>query len=164
VRPALNDVDNACDREAAWLAQVDTLPSLLSVNGGPFKIVQSYLNRTPETRVPALYVTRSEIDDDRESNQRIVPRYDFVLRINWPVDLGSGMGEASQRSLDVAIKLVLQRIRGLVGDKSHGGRFLSVGENPRRVRVLYDDPEKGLEDSLLTARILYSADELEITG
>jgi hypothetical protein len=160
----VNDIDDACDREAAWLTQVDTLPALLTVNGGPFKVVQPYIPRTPDTRVPALYVTRSEVDDDRESNVRIVPRYDFVLHIDWPVDLGSGQGEASQRNLDVAIKLVIQRIRGLPNDKSHGGRFMSVGENPRRVRVLYDDPVKGLADSLLTARILYSADELEING
>lgn len=160
----MNDIDDACDREAAWLTQVDTLPALLAVNGGPFKIIQPYLPRTPETRVPALYVTRSEVDDDREANVLIMPRYDFVLRVQWPVDLGSGQGEASQRAFDVALKLVVQRIRGLINDKSHGGRFNSVGENPRRVRVLYDDPEKGLADSLLTARILYSADELEIPG
>jgi hypothetical protein len=160
----MSDVADAVDREAAWLTQVDTLPALPAESGGPFRVVQAYMPRTPETRVPALYVTRSEIDDDRESNVRLVPKYDFVLRINWPVDLGSGQGEASQRNLDAAVQLVLQRIRGLPGDKSHGGRFQSVGENPRRVRVVYDDPEKGLADAALTARILYSADELEING
>lgn len=158
------DTSTAPEREAAFLANTgDGLPELLAVNGGPWQIIQPRWSRTPPGRKTRIYVLRSETDDDRTANQRIVPTYDFQLRLYWPAALGTGQAEAAQVAFDRAIELLLRRIRGFPADKSHGGRFQSVGENPRRVRVVYDDPEKTLTDGAeLTARATYSADDFEI--
>jgi hypothetical protein len=50
-------------------------------------------------------------------------------------------------------------------DKTHGGRFLSVAEDPAEVGVDFADPEPSLRDRAdLTCVVSYSADDFEING
>lgn len=157
---------DAVDREQAWLTSFgDGLPALLAAAGGPFDVVQAYLRRTPQGRAKQLYVTRRHLREERFAHPRRMPRYQFELRIIWPLSSNSGAAEDSQRALDAAVDLVLQRVGGLVGDKSHGGRFLSVAENPPEVTVIFSDPERSMDARAdLEATVSYWADDTEITG
>ncbi|MFD9632826.1 hypothetical protein [Streptomyces violascens] len=157
---------DAVDREAAWLASFgDGLPALLAAAGGPFDVVQAYLRRTPQGRTKQLYVTRRHLREERFAHPRRMPRYQFELRIIWPMSSNSGAAEDSQRALDEAVDLVLQRVGGFVGDKSHGGRFLSAAENPPEVTVSFSDPERSMDARAdLEATVSYWADDTEITG
>ena len=49
---------DAVAREVSWLTAVDTLPSLLTANGGPWDNVQAYWARTPATQQTTIYVLR----------------------------------------------------------------------------------------------------------
>lgn len=157
---------DAVTREAAWLTTSgDGLPALLASLGGPFDVVQPYLRRTPQGRATQLYVTRRSIREERFAHPRRMPRYRFELRIVWPMSSTNGSAENSQQALDNAVDLVLQRVGGFVGDKSHGGRFLSVAENPAEVTVDFSDPERSMDARAdLEATVSYWADDAEITG
>jgi hypothetical protein len=92
-------------------------------------------------------------------------KYEFLLRLVWPLNSGSGNAENDQQAFDNAIDLVLQRIGGFTGDKSHGGRFLSVGEDPDEVDIAFDPPWQTVTaDAVFRAEITYWADDFEITG
>jgi hypothetical protein len=157
---------DAVDREADWLTTSgDGLPALLTTAGGPFEIVQAYWRRTPAGRATQLYVIRKALHEERFANVRRMARYQFELRIIWPQSSATGAAEGVQRSLDAAIDLVLQRVGGLPGDKSHGGRFLSVAEHPPEVTVDFADPVRSLDARAdLEATVSYWADDTEITG
>jgi hypothetical protein len=157
---------DAVDRETAWLATTtDSLPALLASAGGPFDVVQAYWRRTPQGRAKQLFVLRKSLQEERFANVRRMPRYRFELRITWPQSSATGAAEDPQRALDAAIDLVLQRVGGLVGDKSHGGRFLSVAEHPPEVTVDFADPERSMDARAdLQATVSYWADDTEITG
>jgi hypothetical protein len=159
---------NAVDREVAFLTTTgDGLPALLTAAGGPFAVVQGYWPRTPNTNVTALYLRRSRIVDERWTNQRKKPRYSFTARLEWRIgstSTAAGIAEAEQRALDAAIELVVERVRGLVGDHSHGGMFLSVAEAPvpPQIDVSFVDPEQTLPQRYLRADMTYFADDFEI--
>ncbi len=157
---------DAVAREVAWLTAVDTLPSLLTANGGPWDNVQAYWARTPATQQTTIYVLRSSLSDERAANIRIRPAYDFTLKLVWPIrQTTTGIAEGEQQALDDAVDLLLQRIRGPLLDKTHGGRFLSVGEIPRMpgVHVMFDDPEVTIDAvKSLRCTVSYSADDFEI--
>lgn len=156
---------DAVDREVAWLTSSgDGLPALLVSAGGPWDNVQAYQPRTPGKRASNLYVLRRQIHEKRFANVRRMASYEFVLKAIWPLSNGQGIAEAEQRAFDEALDLVLTRIGGLVGDKSHGGRFLSVAENPEWVNVRFTDPEQTLPQGEFHAEITYYADDTEITG
>jgi hypothetical protein len=156
---------DAVDRETAWLSTTgDGLPSLLKADGGPFDNVQAYWARVPRTQQHTIFVTRSDVQDERTANIRTMIRHSFVLRVVWPVLAGTGHAEAEQRALDQAVILVIGRIRGFTGDKTHAGAFLSVAENPRYVRVTFDPAETTIPVKELRASIAYMADDLEING
>jgi hypothetical protein len=157
----------AVAREVAWLTiSTDSLPALLTANGGPWDNIQSYWARTPATQQTSIYVLRSSWSDDRVSNARIRPTYEFTLKLVWPIrQTTSPVAEGEQQNLDDAIDLLIQRIRSLMLDKTHGGAFLSVGENPRSpgVRVTFDDPEVTIDAvKALRATVSYFADDFEI--
>ena len=160
---------DAVDREAAWLAQVDDLPPLLVADGGMWQVVQAYLpvNRLA-TQQTGIYVTRRSLADQHPLSQRYRPQYEFVLKLKWPVKVTtSPLAETEQRNMDVAVGYLLQRIRGPLGDKTHGGRFLSVAEVPEHapVAVEWDDPETTVQAAKeLTATVTYYADENEFNG
>jgi hypothetical protein len=156
---------DAVAREAAWLNTIgDSLPSLPASAGGPWEIVQAYQPRTPPANKTAIYVLRGRLLDVRASNQRIRPRYEMRLRLVWPVVVtGTGLLETAQADMDGAVDLLVQRVRGPLGDKTHGQRFLSAGENPRLVTVQWDPPELAMAaHKQLTADMLYSVDDLEV--
>lgn len=158
---------DAVDREVAWLqAYGDGLPALLASAGGPFGLVQGYWARTPGKRVGGqLYVMRESFTERRLANQKRMSTYDFVLKLVWPLASGTGNAETEQRDFDVAIDLVLQRIGGYLGDKTHGGRFLSVAEVPKWVAIHYEDPQSTVPpEAEFRAQVHYSADDFEISG
>lgn len=157
---------DAVSRETAWLCRSgDGLPALLTAAGGPWDNIQSYCARTPATQQNTIYVLRSSWSDDRASNQRIRPTYEFTLKLVWPIrQTASPIAEGEQQNLDDAIDLLIQRIRGPINDKSHGGAFLSVGENPRSpgVRVVTEDPEITIDAvKALRCSVVYYADDFE---
>jgi hypothetical protein len=158
---------DAVAREAAWLqVATDSLP-VLPAPDGPFDAVQGYWPGAKlRTKATGLYVEARTADDSRASNMRIRPQYQFTLRLIWPVRTTTPpIAETEQQNLDNAIDLVLQRIRGPIGDKTHGGAFLSVAENPRTVTVSRGDPAVTIpEDGTLTAVITYRADDYEVSG
>ncbi|WP_367134424.1 MULTISPECIES: hypothetical protein [Streptomyces] len=159
---------DAVAREAAWLSDynpADGLPALPTAIGGPFDTVQAYLPRTPAQRRTQLYVLRRQLREERTAHVRRMARHLIELRIIWPASSASGSSEDPQQALDVAVELVLQRVGGLLLDKTHGGRFLSVAENPPEVTVDFPDPEPGLRDRAdLRCTITYWADDAEING
>ncbi|WP_034090433.1 hypothetical protein [Streptacidiphilus albus] len=158
---------DAPDREAAWLATTgDGLPSLLTADGGPWDVIQAYAPRTPNMRQTQLYVIRRRYPTARFAQQRRMATHYLQLTATWPVGQGStgtGIAENEQRALDVALALVVTRLEGFVADKSHGGRFLSVGEAPNgsAFNTELGDPIAGIANGLLTATITYTADDDE---
>lgn len=157
---------DAVTRETAWLkTSGDGLPALLATAGGPFDNIQAYFPRTPSMEQRSLFVLRQRIRQPRTENVRLMSHYPFLLRIWWPLLSADGSAEEEQEALDNAVDLVLQRVSGPEFDKTHGGRFLSVAENPRLVDVAFHDPMVTLmQRNTLICDITYSADDLEITG
>lgn len=161
---------DAVFREAAWLKTTgDGLPSLPAAAGGPWKTIQGYWPGLRwATQQTGIYVLRTHLGDDRVASQRIRDSYEFNLKLVWPILTPTApLAETEQQKFDNAIELLIQRIRGPVGDKTHGGRFLSVGEVPREppVTVVFADPEVTIPaDKALRATVTYYADDLEITG
>lgn len=165
---------DAVAREAAWLQQSgDGLPALLSSAGGPWGIVQAYWPRTPNTSLTGIYVLRARLDDERFENVTIKPQYGFRLKLIWPVrntsgSGGQGLAETAQQAFDDAIELLIQRVRGLPGDKTHGGRFLSVGEAPhgQYPHIDWVDPEQTIAANAiqLRAEMTYPADDVPLYG
>lgn len=158
---------DAITREAAWLAVTgDSLPSLPFGAGGPFQVLQAYWPRTPATNKTGLYVMRARLLAPRVAAQRIRPRYQMRLRAVWPVvTTASPLLETAQQDFDDAIALVLERVQGPLGDKSHGGRFLSAAEDPRQVEVQFADPETSMaQHKSLRADVLYQVDDYEVSG
>ncbi|MCC9307684.1 hypothetical protein LN042_11315 [Kitasatospora sp. RB6PN24] len=157
---------DAVDREVAWLntSVNDGLPLLPASAGGPWQNIQAYRARTPGRKSTNIFVLRSHTHLRRTANARRMPTYEFHLKVVWPLTSGAGSAETDQRALDAAIDKLLQRIDGQLGDKSHGGRFLSVAENPDNVTVTYEDPEQTLPMGEFHAEVVYYADDTEITN
>jgi len=157
----------AVAREAAWLAiGDDALPALLAADGGPFDVVQAYYSRSPNTRARSVWVMRQNLTEQRLGGLRKIDRYAFRLLVRWPT--ASGDAEAEQAAFDAAVEQLLLRIRGPLGDHTHGGRFLSVGEEPDRISVDFDPPEHTLNapngGAFLSATVRYSADDQQINS
>lgn len=157
---------DAVDREVAWLTTSgDGLPALLASAGGPFGNIQGYWARTPGRRGTNLFVMRRGLTERRFANVRRMATHELVLKIVWPLSSGVGAAEDDQRALDVAVDQVLQRIGGFTGDKSHGGRFRSVAEDPAHVTVRFVDPAGTVPpEAEFWAEIAYTADDPEFTG
>jgi hypothetical protein len=157
---------DAVAREAAWLNTTgDGLPPLPAEAGGKWDLVQAYWPRIRATEKRSIYVTRTRLYQPRFANQRVMSGYAFRLRLWWPVLSSDGSAEAEQASLDVACDDLLVRITGPMLDKTHGGRFLSVAENPRDVSIEFADPEHTLvEFGALLADCIYAADDRELNA
>ena len=161
--------DTVLTREAAWLCiSTDSLPALLVANGGPWNIIQAYWRRTPAKQQTEIYVTRSGFDDNHPMSQRYRPQHEIVLHLVWPVrQTSSPLAETEQQALDTAIDLIIQRVRGPLGDKTHGGSFLSAGQVPDSPPpvVRFGDAETSIDASkALRATITYRIDDDEING
>lgn len=157
-------------RETAWLATFgDSLPALLVAHGGPWGVVQAYWpgNRLA-TQKPAIYVTRGNFTYDHVAAQRYRPQHVIHLKLIWPVRQAvTPIAEGEQQAFDNAIELLVERIAGPVGDKTHAGRFLSVGEVPGQVSVQvdFDDPEATVKAAKeLRATAIYHIDDFESNG
>jgi hypothetical protein len=166
---ASSGTDTVVTRETAWLRiATDSLPALLVANGGPWGVIQAYWARTPHTQVPQLYVTRSGFEDFHPMSQRYRPQHEIVLHLVWPVrQTSSPLAEQEQQALDTAIDLIIQRVRGPLGDKTHGGAFLSAGQVPDSPPpvVRFGDAETSIDASkALRATITYRVDDLEFNG
>jgi hypothetical protein len=159
---------DAVKREAEWLraySAADGLPALLKGVGGPFDVVQAYVPRTGAQRQSRLYVTRSQLRVERFGFNRKINHHTFTLRLYWPQSSPSGQAESVQQDFDDAIDLVVQRISGLFGDKTHGARFLSVAEDPADIDVQFTDPEASVQAKAeLVATITYQADDQDYTS
>src|ERR1700728_2210274 len=164
---------DAVARELAWLTAVDDLPALLAGDGGPWAAVDWWQGARFARDKHGLYLDARDVGSVRTSSQRIMPQYQFVLTLYWPI-LGQGaaagtsgkslIAETEQANLDAAKDLVLQRINGPLGDKTHGGRFLSVAENPRKVTYTKADPVEGVQQRELRSSFTYRADDYEVNG
>ena len=157
--------DDVVAREAAWLnATGDGLPALHADAGGPFQVISGYWPRVPATMKTSLYVLRSQISEERTAHVRIMARHRLTVTALWPLNNAGGSAEADQAEFDAAIELVLTRIRGFPGDHSHGGRFLSAGENPGMVTVSFSPAAEGVSLGIFKATIGFSVDDFEIIG
>jgi hypothetical protein len=156
-------------RETAWLTAVDGfVPPLLAVNGGPWEVLQAFYARTPGTQKTQCYVWAGEISDERVGGIRIRSTYQITLDLHWPLrQTTSPLAEQEQQAFKSAVGLLVQRIRGPVNDKSHGGAFLSAGEVPRSpgVHVMFEHPSVTIPvDKELRAQVTYYADDWEINA
>lgn len=155
-------------REAAWLATTgDSLPVLIAP-GGPWKNVQAgWPGARFAMEQTGIYVLRKRIAMPRFGGQRVMPGYAFWLKLCWPVrTTTSPLAETEQQNFDSAIDLLVTRVNGLPGDKTHGGRFLSAGETVHPPGgypdVTFADPEATIPQGWLRADVLYAADDPEI--
>jgi len=159
---------DSVDREAAWLnVSGDGLPSLNVAQGGQFQIIQARWPRVPSTSKRSIYVLRAPGNShhiERFAAIRSSITTQMYLRLLWPMTNGQGSAEAEQLAFEQAIDSVLSRIEGFVGDKTHGGRFLSVGESGGGITVNYDDLELSMTARSFRATITYTADDPEITN
>lgn len=157
---------DAVSREAAWLITTgDGLPALRKSDGGPFDVVQAYIPRTPFESARSLYVIRHRISQPRYPAQRLMSQHGFELVCWWPLLDGTGSAETDQQDFDDAVDLVLQRIAGFPLDHTHGGRFLSVAENPRQVEVSFGEAMATITQlGGFHASITYTADDPQQVG
>lgn len=157
------EFSDALDREAAWLSAVDSLPSLLSVNGGPFQTIQARWPRTLDTLTYGIYVVRApgrSAHYNRTAAQRQELITSLQLRCVWPLTSGVGSAENDQLAFDQAIDKVLTRVLGNLGDHTHGGRFAWAAEDGS-LDVDYADPAQAVDVGTFTARITYLVADLE---
>ncbi|MCW2900930.1 MAG: hypothetical protein JWO67_3195 [Streptosporangiaceae bacterium] len=163
---------DAVDREVAWLTTSgDGLPALLKAAGGPWDICQAYGPRTQTARKSGIYLLRSSLTEVRFNNHRKMDSYDFRAKLWWPIGsttVTAPIWEQEQRGFDAAIDLLIQRLRGLPQDHTHGGRFLTVGETPGngRITVRFEDPERtaNANPAALIAEAFWPADDNDFTA
>lgn len=157
---------DAVAREAAWLNSYgDTLPSLSAAQGGPFEVIQAYRPRVMQARKTGIYVRRPGFRVDRFANVRQMYHYEFHVRVVWPFASSIGSEEIENANFDAALDLVLQRILGLLLDKTHGGRFLAVAEKPEFVTWTEEDPATTFPNNAgFVGTFVYYADDQEVPG
>lgn len=134
-------------REAAWLQADlagDDLRPLLDTVGdlsGPFGIVEAY-GRRKNQDVHQLYVCRDPYVERAMSRDGVWREgvHGIALLILWRKGSNAGTAELGQLALDQAVERVLERVRGLPTDHTHGGRFFSAAEDAAGIRVEYPDP------------------------
>jgi hypothetical protein len=159
---------SAVDREAAWLgASGDGLPALVESAGGPFASVEAYVPAVTSSRERLLHVSRVRFQRARRSAQRMWNRHQMSIRVWWPLRSALGSAQIEQRNFDAALDLVTQRITAFTYDKTHGGRFLSVAENPHDIVVSISQPEDAWsrqgQPPLFHAEVTYWIDDFEET-
>lgn len=138
---------DALIRETAWLrddlAGDGIRPLLIDVGDGtgPFQTVEAY-GRRLDQRGHQLFVCRDPYVDRNvdAAGQWREGTHGIALMILWRQQSNASRAEVDQLALDEALERVLDRVRGLPADHSHGGRFFSVAEDPAGIRVEYPDP------------------------
>lgn len=167
--PTYTGISSVEVREAAYLNTTnDGLPILPSSAGGPWEVIQAFWTRTPNTQKPTIFVMSLDLDDQRTSSVRIIAHYQITLELHWPIrQVASPVAEQEQQAFRNALDLLIQRIRGPVNDKTHGSRFLSVGEAPRSagVHVSIEPPWVTIPaDKELRGLVTYYADDDEVNA
>jgi hypothetical protein len=126
-------LDSAVARETAWLLTTsgDSLPFLPANAGGPWDVIAPYdQGAATRTQATAIYVQRGHVQQIRVANQRIRPRYPMRLELRWPVRVispgSTSIAAQEAQNFDDAIEALRARVTGPLGDKTHGGRFLSA--------------------------------------
>ena len=166
---------DACAREAAWLSTTagDSLPFLPASAGGPWVVIAPYVQGAQtRTQAPAIYVKRGQVRQARPANQRIRPRYAMRLELHWPVLVitpgSSSIAASSAQDFDDAIEALRARVTGPLGDKTHGGRFLSAAIDSRGqpdISVDYGDNTVTIKAAKeLTATMTYPIDDFELNA
>lgn len=168
---------DAVAREAAWLQVTgDGLPSLSAGYGGPWQVIAPYTQAAAtRTQQAAIYVTREPgFEVIRVANQRTRNRYRMKLQLHWPVRVTSpgsstSIAAAEQQAFDDAIELLRQRVAGPLGDKSHGGRFLSAAiaaaKGQPDITVTLEKAEQTIRASKeLRACMSYLVDDFEVSN
>lgn len=126
------DFSDAADREAAWftddLSSI-SIPPLLNngTNGAPFKVVASGL-REPSKVGQYCFIDLQRVIEHRVALQRKRQIYSLVATCLWTRTQDRAHANIDQANFLAALELVVQRVRGPIGDKTHGGRFLASGE------------------------------------
>lgn len=164
--------DSAVAREAAWLNTTgDSLPFLPASAGGPFEVIAAYeQGAATRSQVTAIYVTRGHVQQIRVGNQRVRPRYPVRLELHWPVRAispgSSSIAATEQQNFADAIELLRARLTGPLGDKSHGGRFLSAaisGKGAPDIDVQFEPASATIKAAKeLRASAVYFVDDFEI--
>jgi hypothetical protein len=145
--------DSVVVREAAFFADPapdgGTYPPLSAAAGGPFDTVQGYFPRE-QRRLRELFIVRTRSIEERYAFGGIrLFRHLMAVYTYWPLSTATGSVEQDQQEFDTAMAAVLTRIRGKLGDKSHNGAFVSVGEGENRDII---DVQFGDVRTLITAR------------
>lgn len=173
--PVFTTTANAVDREVAWLSTSgDGLPNLLAEAGGRFDLVNPYWNRTPPQRKRIIWVNRARFRIEREAHVRKMITYHFELEVWWPLAVQTGSAEEEQRTFDLALNDLAMRISGFGydgtrnADKTHGGRFLSVGETLYGGSVIDFDTPPSLQTLPVgvgfKSIVTYPADDFEFNN
>ena len=126
------DFTDAVDREAAWFTDdlsANGIPPLLKQgsNGAPFAIVRARA-RQPSQRGQACFIWLERVVESRYALTRKLQVYHLVATCLWTRASDVGKTDVDEASFEAALAKVVQRVRGLKGDKTHGGRFLAAGE------------------------------------
>jgi hypothetical protein len=161
--------DTAVTAEAAWFTSdpptgwVGTAPPpLQAANGGAFDTVQAFRPLIcPAGKHLFIYrdygapqaETVGEMGEGRYWDHRL------VAHLVWSFTESTGAGEDMEQHLETAIAAVLARIRGPVGDRSHGGAFTDVADVRNEPEVRYvGDPYDQLEAAnVVQVKIHYGA-------
>ena len=167
-------IDTAVSREVAWLQTTgDSLPALPASAGGPWTVIDAYTQAAAtRTQATAIYVTLGPVANMRVANQRTRLRYQFRLELHWPVVIttpgtSTSIAAAAQLAFDAATELLRQRAAGPLGDKSHGGRFLSAAEAQRGqpgIDVQPEPADQTIKASKELRKVMsYYADDYEVS-
>ena len=124
------------------------------------------------TQATAIYVTRGRAQQFRVANQRVRPRYPMRLELRWPVRVispgSTSIAATEAQNFDDAIALLESRLTGPLGDKTHGGRFLSAAIGSKGqpdIDVQYEPASVTVKAAKeLRALALYWIDDLEINA
>lgn len=121
--------DALVDEEAWFLADlsVDGIPGLTKDAGGPFDVVAAQVRRLQQ-KPRQLFLAHDTSRDARGSKDSRRLDHDLMALVLWPYRNAQAMHEDQDR-LDAAVDAVLARIRGPLGDRTHGGRWWIVGDS-----------------------------------
>lgn len=142
-------------REAAWLKEA--VPPL------GFDSIDAHHRRTSGNK-RTLKVSRLRTVDQRIATGRTRATHTLVLLAVWPTTARDGASDQDQDAFDAALDRLIGHLRGPLGDKTHGGRFLSACEEPNdSITVDLTDPDLQQRDGkALTARITFTVDDFDI--
>lgn len=154
--------DTAVTREAAWMttdppAGWAAAPPLMKATGGYFDIGQGYLRSITKSG-RNLYVLRESTAEARLAFGGMKEwRHHMLVIVYWSIESHTGQLEVEEQANDTAIAAVLTRIRGPLGDHSHGGAFVGVAEDQSEIRVEAQNYVPNLEAGLIETHIRYIA-------